>query len=78
MREYLKARRKEKGLKQSDVAASMGISRNYYNYIEAGKRQSRMDYETMEKLSKALSLPVKQIVESEKAYIESLYQNILA
>jgi len=66
MREYLRDRRKKIGLKQSDVAASMGISANYYNYIENGKRQAKMTYGIMEKLAAALDMPVDDIISAER------------
>nr|PZN59662.1 MAG: transcriptional regulator [Sphaerobacter thermophilus] len=37
MREALRNARKEQGMTQAEVAAAVGISRNYYNEIEMGR-----------------------------------------
>ena len=38
MRPFLIEAREAKSLSQSEVAAKCGISRQYYNFIESGKR----------------------------------------
>ena len=43
MRTYLVKRRNELNLSQQDVANSIGISRQYFNSIENGTRQKKMD-----------------------------------
>lgn len=35
---YIREARESKGLYQADVAEKIGVSRVYYTYIEAGKR----------------------------------------
>lgn len=39
MRDWMKETRKEKGLTQQFVANQLGISKQYYQQIEDGKRQ---------------------------------------
>ena len=43
VREYLIEARKKAGLTQQDVANRIGISRQYYQMVETGERQKRMD-----------------------------------
>lgn len=64
-REWLKAKREEKGLTMKDVASELGITEAYYCYIEAGERQKCMDISLAAKLAEIFSLTVQQIVELE-------------
>ena len=68
MREYLKASRKHSHKSQAEIAASLGISQNYYSTIETGERQRDMTYSMMEKLAAALGVPVLEITSAETAY----------
>ena len=43
VREYLIEAREKAGLTQQDVANRIGISRQYYQMVETGERQKRMD-----------------------------------
>lgn len=43
VREYLIKAREKAGLTQQDVANRIGISRQYYQMVETGERQKRMD-----------------------------------
>lgn len=54
MSSQLKSNRLRLGLKQSDVASKIGISEQYYNMIENGKRQPSVS--TAKKLSKLLNV----------------------
>ena len=65
MRDWLAARRKEKGLTQLEVAKKLDISESYYFYIESGDRQKKMDVALASKLSVVLDLPVEQIIKLE-------------
>jgi len=70
MRDYLHNLRKEKQLSQKTVAAQMGISSNYYMYIENGSRQTDMAYSIMEKLASAFEVPVQCIIDAEREYVQ--------
>lgn len=43
LRDYLVELRNRKGLSQQDVADKLGITRQYYQMIEAGERQKHLD-----------------------------------
>lgn len=43
MRQYLVSLRNEHGYSQQDVADKLNISRQYYQMIETGERQKKMD-----------------------------------
>ncbi len=66
MRKYLKDLRNQQNKSQQDVADAVGITRQYYNMIEAGERQPDMSLSTMQKLSEAFGVPVTRIVEEEE------------
>ena len=66
MRKYLKELRNLQNKSQQDVADAVGITRQYYNMIEAGERQPDMSLSTMQKLSEAFGVPVTRIVEEEE------------
>ena len=36
---FIREAREQKGLLQADIAEKIGVSRSYYAYIEAGKRE---------------------------------------
>lgn len=57
--------RELKGLSQQDVAETIGITRQYYQQIEAGERQQKMDITLITKLSKAFDISVNQIINNE-------------
>lgn len=65
MRNYLVALRKEKGLTQKQLAQKLDISESYYNQIENGERQKRMDITIIDRLSVALSVPVSTLINYE-------------
>lgn len=65
MREWLKAKRTEKGLTMAQMADKLSITESYYSYIEAGERQKKMDVSLVGKLSSALELPVEEIFRNE-------------
>ena len=52
-------------MSQEEVAKIMGISQNYYSYIESGDRQKDLNLSIVHELSKALGLTVEQILEEE-------------
>lgn len=53
--ETIKLLRKEKNIKQLDLAASCGISQTYLSQIEKGRKVPALDI--LEKISAALGLP---------------------
>lgn len=65
MRYWLKKIRKEKGLQQEDIAKLLDISTNYFCDIENGNRKKKLDIDLLQKLSKALKIPIGKILEYE-------------
>ena len=57
--DYILKRRVEIGLKQSDIAKSLGVAQNFVSYLENGKRKPTNDM--IKKLSKILALPTDQL-----------------
>lgn len=71
VREYLIEAREKAGLTQQDVANRIGISRQYYQMVETGERQKRMDLSLAGGLSVVLNIPIAEIVQRESAARES-------
>lgn len=69
MREYLVKLRSEHNLTQADMARGLDISEPYYQMIEAGKRQQRMDITLAAKLSTLLSVSL-DFIESEESKLQ--------
>lgn len=67
VREYLIEAREKAGLTQQDVANRIGISRQYYQMVETGERQKRMDLSLADVLSVVLNIPIAEIVQREIA-----------
>lgn len=67
MRDWLLNARKERGLTQLDIAKKLDISEAYFNYIENGERQKKMDIALASKLSMILDIPLAEIIEFEKS-----------
>lgn len=68
MREYLKRLREEKGLTAQELAEKLDISRQYYQMIENGERQRKMDITLVKGLSAALNVSLESIIK-EESYI---------
>lgn len=68
MREYLKHLREEKQMSMQEVADKIGISRQYYQLIESGERQKKMDITLVKKISDAFDVPLVEIISEEQAY----------
>ena len=66
MRLWLKKLRESKGLSQQFVADSLGVSQQYYCYIENGERQADLALSTVEKLSKVFGITVEKIIQYER------------
>ena len=65
MREYLISLRTEKGLTQKQIAQKLDISESYYNQIEKGERQKKMDITLLNRLSWALEIPITVLINYE-------------
>lgn len=67
MRQWLKEAREKRNLTQQEVALQINITRQYYQQIEAGDRQQKMDITLMTKLSDCLGVPITDIVAYERS-----------
>ncbi len=67
MRKWLKEKRIEKGLTMAQLAEKLLITESYYSLIEAGERQKKMDVVIVVRLSKALDIPITDIIIMEAA-----------
>lgn len=65
MREYLRERRKSKGLSQKDVAQKLNISESYYCLIENGERQQKINIDILSKLSEIFGVPFDELAAKE-------------
>lgn len=57
--ENLKRIRTEKGITQSDIAKSLGVSRGFVSNIENGKRNPTLS--TISRLAKAVDVPTEEL-----------------
>ena len=71
-REYLKKLRTERGLTMQEVADRFGITRQYYNLIESGESQKRMDITLCTKIGELFGLPLEDIAAHERAFRDAL------
>lgn len=76
MRKYLITLREKRCETQQNVADSLGISRQYYNMIENGERQKRMDMMLISGLANHFNMKVSTIANYEKKYMQSQLQCI--
>lgn len=65
MRKYLIALRNEKNFTQKQMARKLDISESYYNQIEKGERQKKMDITLLNRLSAVLETPITVLIEHE-------------
>ena len=65
MRYALKKLREDSGYTQKEVATGIGISEEYYQMIEAGKRQKRMDVTLATKLAVFFGCDIACIIKDE-------------
>lgn len=66
MREYLKQLRTEMGMTMQDVADAFGMTRQYYEMIESGDRQKKMDFSLVTKISDLFGISMEKIAEYEQ------------
>lgn len=71
MREYLKKLREEHGYTMQVIADKIGISKQYYQCIEVGKRQQNMDITLAVKLSEIFGISIQSIIEYERQLSEA-------
>ena len=72
MRDYLKAMREDRGLSLQDMADKIGISRQYYQLIENGKRQKKMDITLVKSIATIFGVSLETIIENENAILKKL------
>lgn len=68
MREYLRELRIKKELTQLDMAKKLDLSESYYSLIENGKRQRKMEFPLLCKLSNVLAISIEVLVQKESDY----------
>ena len=68
-REYLRELREQNNMSMQVVADRIGISRQYYQLIEAGERQKKMDITLVLALSNLFGISAEQINTHEKENI---------
>jgi transcriptional regulator with XRE-family HTH domain len=61
MREYLKNLRINSNMTMQDVADAFGITKQYYEMIESGDRQKKMDVTLVAKISSLFNVPIERI-----------------
>lgn len=69
-RDYLKELREERNMSMQSVADRIGISRQYYQLIEAGERQKKMDITLVIALSNLFDVAPEQIINQEQKNIK--------
>ena len=67
MRHYLVSLRNEHGYSQQDVADKLNISRQYYQMIESGERQKKMDISLASGIATLYGISVMDVENFEKA-----------
>lgn len=71
MRQYLVSLRNEHGYSQQDVADKLNISRQYYQMIETGERQKKMDISLASGIATLYGISVMDVENFEKAISQS-------
>ena len=71
MRQYLVSLRNEHGYSQQDVADKLNISRQYYQMIETGERQKKMDISLASSIATLYGISVMDVEKFEKAISQS-------
>lgn len=75
MREWLRDLREKKQLTQQNVADMLGISKQYYQLIEAHERQKKMDITLMTKLSEIFDISFNEIIVQEQRLTKKIEYN---
>lgn len=71
VRDYLKQLREDRGLSMQDIADKLDISRQYYQMIESGERQKKMDITLVRGIATALNVSLESIIEEENRITEA-------
>ena len=56
---------------QGEIAEKLGITQQYYSYIDNGERQRKMDVQICERIAAVFGLPVSEIVRLETERLSS-------
>lgn len=67
MRDYLIKLREKHGESQQDVADALGISRQYYQMIERGERQRKMDTTLVIGIANHFGISAAKVIEAEQS-----------
>jgi transcriptional regulator with XRE-family HTH domain len=70
MREYLKNLRINSNMTMQDVADAFGITKQYYEMIESGDRQKKMDFTFITKISTLFGVSIEQIAKYEQEILD--------
>lgn len=70
MRDWLKNLREEKNYSKTHVAELLGISRQYYSYIEDGERLPDLPFSMVVQLSKIFGVSLEKIKRYEQVTIK--------
>lgn len=65
-REYLKKLREQRNMSMQIAADKIGITRQYYQQIEAGERQKKMDVTLVIALSNLFEITPEQVIMQEQ------------
>lgn len=68
-REYLKKLRTDMGLTMQDMGDALGISRQYYNLIETGVSQKRMDITMVRRIADVFGATLDEIAQREQEWL---------
>lgn len=72
MRTYLRELRTDKNESMEQVARLLGITRQYYEMIESGKRKKNMDVLTLYRLSKHFQVSLNYLVKKELDWMKNI------
>ena len=69
-RDYLRKLRTDAGLTMQEVADAFGITKQYYNLIETGVSQKRMDITLVRRIADLFGLTLDQVAEEEQKLLD--------
>ena len=76
MREYLRRLREINRISMQSAANHIGISRQYYQQIEAGERQKKIDITLVTALASLFNVSVEEIISQETKITNSKMEEI--
>lgn len=68
IRTYLMKHRKQNKKSLHDIAEALGVSRNYYNLLEKGKKGDKMTLATAHKIATLLKISLEDVLVLENDY----------